>query len=265
MAEPTGVHESEEQFEIERHNRLYREQRPADLRMVPGDWERFETMTQPIDAYNASVLELGDIRGRNVLDMGCGDGWLSVILAKRGGIIWGYDISAEAIETARRRAAANDVADRTHFDVASAYTTPYPDRHFDVVIGQAILHHLGDKEALGRELIRVMKPGARAVFCEPFAASRTLRRLRRVVPIESEAADDPDQEQLTYRDFEVFSNQFDVRAQEYQLFSRLDRVFRSRGARQFLGKLDLVLLKWVPPLRRFARTVVVTLTPRASR
>ncbi len=112
--------------------------------MSADDWQRFDNMTRPLNAYAASVVSLGDLRDKCVLDFGCGDGWLSVILAKRGAIVWGFDISSSAISIARQRASQNGVSEQTHFDVASAYGTPYSDHQFDLAIGQAILHHLGN-------------------------------------------------------------------------------------------------------------------------
>ena len=252
-------HDEEERRETERHDRLYRDQRPADLTMRPDDWERFEGMTEPLDAYGASVIALGDLRGRRVLDMGYGDGWLSVILAKRGGTVWGYDISASAIATAHERASLNAVSEQTRFDVASAYQTPYPDAQFDIVIGQAILHHLGDKDRLAKELKRVMRPGAKAVFSEPFAAVPWLKRVRKMVPVPSQAPDDPDQQQMTYADFEPFRRYFIVELEEYQLLSRLDRVLKSSRIVDWLGRADRALLRNLPFLRKYARSVVATL------
>jgi 2-polyprenyl-3-methyl-5-hydroxy-6-metoxy-1,4-benzoquinol methylase len=251
--------DEEERREAERHDRLYAEQRSDVLVMRPSAWERFDHVAEPLTAYVASVLQLGDIRGKRVLDMGCGDGWYSVILAKRGADVSGYDISAAAIETARERARQNGVTQRTQFDVASAYALPYGDSTFDVVTGQSILHHLVDTGRLASELKRVMKPGATAVFCEPFAGVRWLRRVRRWVPVPSQAPDDPDQTQFSYADAEALGHHFRVELREFQLLARLDRVVRAAKVVQFLGKADRVLLRSVPFLRRYAGAVVVTL------
>src|SRR5207245_7315047 len=50
-------------------------------------------------------------------------------------------------------------------------------------LGQAILHHLREKGQVARELYRVLKPRARAIFSEPFGNSSLLERLRLVVPV----------------------------------------------------------------------------------
>jgi len=254
----------EEKREAERHDELYRKQRPADLRMASEDWEKFDRIGTPLNSYHASVVRLGPLEGKRVLDAGCGDGWLSVILARRGAQVEGFDVSSEAVATATARAAANGVSDRTSFKVASFYELPYPDATFDLAIGQAILHHVGDKEKAAAELHRVLKPGGRAVFNEPLGTSLMLERLRRLVPVPSEAPDDPEQwsEQFKHHQAALFEKYFDVRLEEFHLFSRLDRVISSRAARDFLGRTDRALLRIIPPLRRYARSIVVELTKR---
>jgi SAM-dependent methyltransferase len=256
----------EERAEAERHDRLYRSSRPSTLRMPVWDWEKFGALGAVTNAYHASVKRLGDIRGLWVLDAGCGDGWLSVILAKLGARVDGFDISREAVATARHRAEANGTAGATRFNVASFYSLPYADASFDIVIGQAVLHHLRDKQRAAAQLHRVMRAGARAVFCEPFGDSLWLERLRLLVPVPSGAPDDPTQwsEQFKYRDLEAFRDLFDVEIQEFQLLSRLDRVVRSPRFVAWLGRLDLRLLQTIPRLRRYARTIVVELTRRGT-
>jgi GT2 family glycosyltransferase len=148
-----------------------------------------------------------------------------------------------------------------HSLVASGYRLPFAAASFDLVIGQAILHHLGDKAAVAEELFRVMKPGARAVFGEPLGDSLALERLRRWVPIPSEAADDPDQWATQFKHHEVgpFRRWFVVDVEEFQLLSRLDRMVAGERARAWLGRLDRRLLAAFPALRRYARTIVVEL------
>ena len=62
---------------------------------------------------------------------------------------------------------------RVECTVANGEELPFPDDSFDAVWGNAILHHL-DLARAGRELFRVMKPGAVAVFCEPWGGNPLL-------------------------------------------------------------------------------------------
>src|SRR5438477_5370536 len=85
---------------------------------------------------------LGDVRGRTVLDFGCGSGENTLLLARRGAKVLGVDISADLINLARRRLAINELDGAAEFVVASAHELPIENESMDVAFGMAILHHL---------------------------------------------------------------------------------------------------------------------------
>lgn len=124
---------------------------------------------------------LGDVRGKRIVDFGCGSGGNSVLLANRGAHVMGIDISADLVGIARRRMAVNGRADGADFLVASAHDLPLPDGSIDVVFGIAILHHL-DLRQVSREVHRILRPGGRAIFQEPVRNSPLVRFLRSLVP-----------------------------------------------------------------------------------
>jgi ubiquinone/menaquinone biosynthesis C-methylase UbiE len=259
---------SEEESEAERHDRLYSEIATRNsLMMERRDWDRFDDEPRPWLPYESLVRMLGDVRGKRILDAGCGNGWLSVILAKRGAQVDGFDISPGAIRIAQDRAQLNGVERSCTFRTASAYELPYPDAAFDGVIGSALLHHLGDKARFASEMKRVMKQDAVAVFQEPFGNSLALERLRTFVPVRSASADDPDQwkQQFKYKDLEAFESGFEITTQEYHLLSRLDRVISWEPFQRALGKLDRFLLGALPFLRPYARIMLLSLRPRPAR
>ena len=141
---------------------------------------------------------------------------------------------------------------------------PFPDQHFDVAIGQAILHHLRQKNLAAEELYRVLKPGGRAIFAEPFGNSLWLERARQLVPVQSEAPEDPTEwsRQFKYVDIDPFRRLFNVDVDEYQFLSRLDRVISWRPFVNAVGWLDRRLLRAAPALRPYARSIVIELERR---
>jgi 2-polyprenyl-3-methyl-5-hydroxy-6-metoxy-1,4-benzoquinol methylase len=228
-----------------------------DLKMKDDEWQKFDRPCPPGNAYVYSVQRLGDIRDKAVLDFGCGNGFLSVILAKRGARVWGFDISGKSIEAANRRARANGLENRVHFEKVSSYDLPYSDEMFDFVIGLDILHHI-DIEKTGLEVARVLKKGGRAVFREPFGDSPLLQGIRTIVPVKVAAHEGSQERQLSYRDADLLSAPFSGRSvREFQIVTRLERVIRNKSAKRWMNIFDEWLLKNLPFLRRYARLIVI--------
>jgi ubiquinone/menaquinone biosynthesis C-methylase UbiE len=97
-------------------------------------------------------------RGKRVLDAGCGGGRYSVAWRLLGAShVTGIDVSATGIEDARQRVAARGLGDVV-FQQASALELPFPDRSFDVVFSNGVLHHTTDWRRGVREVVRVLAP-----------------------------------------------------------------------------------------------------------
>jgi SAM-dependent methyltransferase len=203
-----------------------------------------------------AFAQLGDVRGLRVLDYGCGHGMAAVVLARAGAHVTAFDLSGGYVAEARARAAANDT------DVAlvraDGERLPFADGCFDRVWGSAILHHL-DLSRAGRELRRVLRPGGRAVFCEPWAGNPLLNFARRRLPYPGKHRT-PDEQPLTRRQFQQLQQIFPrIEIRGYQLLSMARRVVRARRLRTRLDLWDSLLLTRVPALEYFCRYVVLTL------
>jgi len=96
--------------------------------------------------------------GRDLLDVGCGPGTITVDLAGRlaPGRVVGLDSSAEVIELARRD--AGELAN-LEFRTGDAYALPVEDASFDAVHAHQLLQHLADPVAALREMRRACRPG----------------------------------------------------------------------------------------------------------
>ncbi|MQA08052.1 MAG: methyltransferase domain-containing protein [Pseudonocardiaceae bacterium] len=99
------------------------------------------------------------------MELGGGTGFFLLNLMQGGVIKRGSvtDLSPGMVDVALRNAEGLglDVDGR----VADAERIPYDDDSFDLVIGHAVLHHIPDVPAALREVLRVLKPGGRFVFC----------------------------------------------------------------------------------------------------
>jgi ubiquinone/menaquinone biosynthesis C-methylase UbiE len=124
---------------------------------------------------------LGDVRGKVVLDLGCGSGENTILLTRRGARVHATDISSSLIAIARRRLEVNGIGEKPNFFAGSAHEFPLPDESVDVVFGMAILHHL-DLKLAAREVRRILRPGGRAIFQEPVRNSKLLKFVRSLIP-----------------------------------------------------------------------------------
>ena len=222
----------------------------ADLAFADEAFLDHETWVRP------ALAKLGDLRGKHALDYGCGHGMAAVVMARAGADVTAFDLSPGYVAEARERAAANGV--RIECIVADGEELPFPDATFDAVWGNAILHHL-DLARAGRELFRVMKPGAVAVFCEPWGGNPLLALARRCLPYPGKDRT-PDEVPLTRRDLAPLRAVFPaVEVEGFQLLGMIRRVWRGPRLCRALDWMDTRLLRWVPPLRNWCRYAVVTL------
>jgi 2-polyprenyl-3-methyl-5-hydroxy-6-metoxy-1,4-benzoquinol methylase len=215
---------------------------------------------------------LRPLEGKTLLDIGCGDGLNTVMFAKMGARVTGVDISPGAIDAARRRAELNGVSERVTLVCAPAETADLPADAFDVVWGDAILHHvLEDLELVLRNLARVCKPSGLMLFAEPVNQANFLRRARALIPVHTDAT--PDERPLIKREIDLLDqHMLNLRVRAYSLFGRLDRFIlvnynyeHSSWARRALLNavcaVDYALLS-LPLLKRLGGVGVVCGPPR---
>lgn len=152
---------------------------------MPGQsWFHLERVPEPevmdeldgVEAYSAAAsqayleridrtfvehaLSLGVAEG-HALDIGTGPGVIPIMLAARAPRLrlTGVDLSEPMLQKARIAAEDAGVADRLEFRVGDAGSLPFPERSFDVVLCNSVLHHLPAPLALFNEFSRVVKPG----------------------------------------------------------------------------------------------------------
>ena len=135
--------------------------------------------TYPI--YRRMLAMVGSLSGKQVLEYGCGEGWITRDLAQGGALVSAFDISAEAVRKTREVLASDGLSERCRVEQMGAERLDYPDDHFDLSIGFAILHHL-DLELSLAELYRVLKPGGVAYFVEPLGSNPLINLYRRLTP-----------------------------------------------------------------------------------
>lgn len=95
--------------------------------------------------------------GEKILDVGCGDGFYTEKIARKGAEVTGIDIRKKALIRARNRA----LSQKLHFLEMNAEELDFPENYFDKVISFCVIEHLQDDEKTLRQIARLLKPGGR--------------------------------------------------------------------------------------------------------
>lgn len=124
---------------------------PAYDALRPQDgawWRRFD-----------ALVDHGDLRGRRVLDVGCGTGTLAAALAERASArVWGIEPSEAMLEVARGRGARG-----VGLKHGQAEALPFKADWFERVV-MSLVVHLVDRPRAFAEAARVLSPGGRIVI-----------------------------------------------------------------------------------------------------
>jgi 2-polyprenyl-3-methyl-5-hydroxy-6-metoxy-1,4-benzoquinol methylase len=232
----TTRHQIEEQFHDERTQHGAKPSAHMDFYSSGVNDEHFRIL---LDAA-------GDLRGKRVLDFGCGRGQTSRIYAEMGAArVDGFDISGENIRVADRNAKRDGLDDRVFFRHLAAEEVDYPNESFDVVLGKAILHHT-DLQKTAKQIARVLRPGGVAYFLEPLAHNPILNLFRRLTPSRRTPTEKP----LRIEELDVLRKHFDsVDYHGFYLFTLLaNGLLLVTGSRRLFARVMQILLQYEQPV-----------------
>ncbi len=98
---------------------------------------------------------LGNVKGKKVLDLGCGTGRYSVALAKKGAIVTAVDFSKEMIAVARKKAKQSKVKiDFRNIDLKKGF----PEGDYDIILSMLVLGHFKKTALLFSKISKAIKP-----------------------------------------------------------------------------------------------------------
>jgi 2-polyprenyl-3-methyl-5-hydroxy-6-metoxy-1,4-benzoquinol methylase len=235
-----------------------------DLAINPKMFRRYHTPSELWDWRQLAALLLGDVNGKDLLDMACGMGEESVYFAKLGARVTGIDISDVGIASLKKRAAHHRL-DITALEMR-VDPTSFADDSFDRIHGLGILHHVGIEAGL-REVDRLLRPGGLGVFLEPIGDSPTIEAVKTFLMRHARFLGEFDhvtdhEHNLTWREVESAVKRFtDVRIYPYHLMYRLKR-FIPQDSLDAVRRIDAGLLTLLPRLRHYAGGVVIAVRSR---
>jgi SAM-dependent methyltransferase len=107
----------------------------------------------------------GATQGKTIVDLGCGEGLNTIILAGLGAHVFSIDSSEKNLDATCRRASANGVRGNVTLLKSDRTTIPVRDNQADHVLCSSICHY-SDPVATARQIRRLLRPGGTVVFNE---------------------------------------------------------------------------------------------------
>ncbi len=231
-----------------------------------------EACTSPEMRYIRA--ELGSLRGKRLLDVGCGLGEASVYFALEGAQVTAMDLSQGMLDATRRLAQANGVDLVVHKSAAEQTNLPAAAR-FDVIYAGNLLHHV-DIDATIRLLKPHLAPGGVFVSWDPVEYNPAIQVYRWIAT----RVRTPDEHPITRADIRLLEREFGrVETRFFWLSTLAIFMLMALGGRSPnqvrywkavvaeserweplyapLSRLDAWLLRVIPPLRWWCWNVVV--------
>lgn len=121
---------------------------------------------------NVDNMVMGlDLKGKRLLDIGCGQGRPACILAEKyGAHVVGIDLESHLIERSKQRASRMGLTEQTEFKTVRAGRLDFPDESFDCITSSGAFTQIKDKLSMYKECLRVLKPGG-VLSCYDWAKS----------------------------------------------------------------------------------------------
>ncbi|MGJ3259976.1 MAG: class I SAM-dependent methyltransferase [Rhodospirillales bacterium] len=109
------------------------------------------------ERFSFPYWDFDGFSGRDVLDIGCGPGWIAVQYAMGGANVSAVDLTDRAVELTREHCAMKHVT--ADICQGNAEDLPFDDNSFDLVVASGVLHHTPNTLQAFREAFRVTRPG----------------------------------------------------------------------------------------------------------
>lgn len=131
-------------------------------------WWDPESEFRPLHQINPLRLTwidaLAQIKGKRVLDVGCGGGILSDAMARKGALVTGIDLSSKALRVAQLHALEAGTTNVDYLEISAEAMAQQQPEAFDVVTCMEMLEHVPDPSSVVRACAEMVKPGGWVFF-----------------------------------------------------------------------------------------------------
>lgn len=134
-----------------------------DIAYIYDDWYKTQLGRFADNVENNLIFKyLKDLKGKNLLDVGCGTGLYSIMAYSRGATVIGLDISENMLNIAREKTKLLSLP--INFVLGDMDNMPFNDNTFNAVISVTALEFSKNHKNSLKEILRVLKPGCKAVI-----------------------------------------------------------------------------------------------------
>jgi ubiquinone/menaquinone biosynthesis C-methylase UbiE len=222
-----------------------------------GKYRSIFTDKKGTTAYRDKIIaENSNPNNTLFLDYGCGDGEYLIKISSiiKNGI--GIDISQNEIEIAENKRNTIGIKNLKFF-VMDAMNTSFGDKTFDIIHGNAILHHL-DLEKSITEIRRIIKDNGVGVFIEPLSTNPIIEFYRKLTP----NLRTPDEQPFRRQELKIINKYFkNIKIKYFGCLTLLGVILRKRKCfnkvLDLLYKLDEIILSNKSPLKFLAWICVI--------
>lgn len=151
------------------------------------------------------------LKGKHLLEIGCGMGYDSLEFLKRDVRVTATDLTPNAVKLATRHFESAGV-DAEDIRVENVLDLKFSENRFDAVWANGVVHHTGNIHLALREIHRVLKPGGRAIICHFYRKPSWMYFLKQLpgVNIEFEEEDPPISDFQTEKEIEAMFEGYQI-------------------------------------------------------
>jgi 2-polyprenyl-3-methyl-5-hydroxy-6-metoxy-1,4-benzoquinol methylase len=207
-------------------------------------------------------------QAQTIVEVGCGNGYLCLELARDGHEVLGIDVSPDIIQVAERSSTAHPQPSgfgSLRYLCADVTTWPAPEARFDCVIFNRALHHLPALQQTMAQVQRLLKQGGR-IICQDYAFDRFdertacwLYQMQRVLFLSGRYAADPSTLPDEAASIDALRTAWLTRAAEHHL-NRFEEMLSALH-----GTFHECLFAWVPYLFVYIGNGIRQVTPGQER